>query len=114
MKFTWKDITKMSLGGGWGDVEKQKMKNRERRTGTIYGAHHLYIQTDVSSTFFCKEDKCRQETVTKCIASKGTHLCDTHCVIHMQYLMVKSTLSGTLLVFHLVNIRTSNLSKEIN
>lgn len=96
----------MSVGGGWGDVGKQKKKTRERRTGITYGAHHFYVQTDMSPTFFCK-DKCRQETVTKCIASKGTHLCDTHCVIHMQYLMVKSTLSGTLLFFYLVNISST-------
>lgn len=30
--FTLKDITKMSAGGGWGDVGKQKKKTRERKT----------------------------------------------------------------------------------
>lgn len=106
----------MSLGGGWGDIGKQKKKTRERITGINYGAHHFHVQTDMSPTFFCKEDKCRQKTVTKCTASKGTYLCDTRCVIYMQYLMLKSVLSGTLLVFYLVLVlpSTSNLSKEIN
>lgn len=85
----------------------EKKKTRERRTGIIYGTHNFCVQTDMSSTFFYKEDKCRQETVTKCIASKGTHLCDTHCVIHMQYLMLKSAMSGTLLVFYLANISST-------
>lgn len=99
----------MSVGGGWGDVGKQKKKTRER-TGIIYGAHHFHV-----INIFCKEDKCRQKTVTKCTASKGTHLHDTHCVIYMQYFMLKIMLSGTLLVFLvLVLPSTSNLSKEIN
>lgn len=70
----------------------------------------------MSVTFCCKEDKRRQKTVTKCIASKCTRIYDTHCIMCMQYLALQSILSGTLLVFYLLLVlpTTSILYKEIN